>query len=126
MEIRQQIEVGATPDEVYDTLMSSEKFAAFTETAAEIDPSEGGSFSCFDEQITGSQLENIAGELIVQSWRVSFWPEGVSSTVRIELSASQDGTTLSLTHSDFPDDMLEHLEPGWHHKYWEPLKAYFA
>jgi activator of HSP90 ATPase len=126
MEIKQQIDVRATPDEIYDTLMSSEKFAAFTDAAAEIDPSVGGKFSCFDGQITGTQLENIAGELIVQSWRVSFWPEGVFSNVRIELSASEDGTTLSLTHSDFPADMLEHLEPGWHHKYWDPLKAYFA
>ena len=126
MEIRQQIEVGATPDEVYDTLMSSEKFAAFTDAAAEIDPSAGGAFSCFDGQITGIQLENIAGELVVQSWRVSFWPQGVFSNVRIELSASQGGTTLNLTHSDFPADMLEHLEPGWHNKYWKPLIAYFA
>jgi len=126
MEIKQQVEIGAKPDEVYETLMSSERFAAFTDAAAEIDPSEGGSFSCFDGQITGIQLENIAGELIVQSWRVSFWPEGVFSTVRIELSANQDGTTLNLTHSDFPADMLEHLEPGWHNKYWESLKTYFA
>ena len=126
MQIKQQIEFRATPDEIYDTLMSSEKFAAFTDAAAEIDPSEGGTFSCFDGQITGIQLENISGELIVQSWRVSFWPEGVSSTVRIELGASQDGTTLILRHSDFPADMLEHLEPGWHTKYWEPLKTYFA
>ncbi len=126
MEIKQQIDVRATPDEIYDTLMSSEKFAVFTDAAAEIDASEGGKFSCFDGQITGTQLENIAGELIVQSWRVSLWPEGASSTVRIELSASQDGTTLNLTHSDFPADMLEHLEPGWHHKYWDPLIAYFA
>ena len=126
MEIKQQIEVSATPVEIYDTLMSSEKFAAFTDAAAEIDASEGGMFSCFDGQITGTQLENIAGELIVQSWRVSFWPEGVLSTVRIELSASKDGTTLNLTHSDFPANMLEHLEPGWHHKYWDPLKAYFS
>jgi len=126
MVIKQQIDVRATPDEVYDALMSSEKFAAFTDAAAEIDPSEGGDFSCFDGQITGIQLENIAGELIVQSWRVSFWPEGVFSTVRIEMTASQDGTTLNLTHSDFPADMLEHLEPGWHNKYWKPLIAYFA
>ncbi len=126
MEIKQQIDVRATPNEIYDTLMSSEKFAAFTETAAEIDPSVGGKFSCFDGQITGIQLENSAGELIVQSWRVSFWPEGVFSNVRIEMSASQDGTTLNLTHSEFPADMLEHLEPGWHNKYWDPLKAYFA
>lgn len=126
MEIKQQIDVRATPDEVYDALMSSEKFAAFTDAATEIDPSKGGDFSCFDGQITGIQLENIAGELIVQSWRVSFWPEGVFSTVRIEMTASQDGTTLNLTHSDFPADMLEHLEPGWHNKYWKPLIAYFA
>jgi len=39
MEIKQQIDVRATPAEIYDTLMSSEKFAAFTDAAAEIDPS---------------------------------------------------------------------------------------
>ena len=39
MEIKQQIDVRATPAEIYDTLMSSEKFATFTDAAAEIDPS---------------------------------------------------------------------------------------
>jgi len=27
-------------------------------------------------------------------------------------------------NAGFPADAAEHLEPGWHKMYWEPLKAY--
>ncbi len=124
MGITQTITITATPDEVYDALMSSEKFAALTGAPAEIDAEDGGEFSCFGGQITGRQIENIAGKQILQTWRAGPWPDDVNSTVRIELQANRDDTTITLTQSDFPDEMTEHLEDGWHKMYWQPLKAY--
>jgi len=122
--ISQSISFKASPAKVYEAIISAEQFGDVTGAAAEISSDEGGEFSCFGGQITGRHIELIPDERIVQAWRVKAWPEGVFSEVRFDLSASGDATTLELTQTGYPDDAAEHLEPGWHKMYWEPLKAY--
>jgi activator of HSP90 ATPase len=124
MTISQSIAIKASPAKVYEALISAEQFGEITGAPAEISSDEGGAFSCFGGQITGRHIELIPDERIVQAWRVKAWPEGVFSEVRFDLSASGDATTLELTQTGYPDDAAEHLEPGWHKMYWEPLKAY--
>ena len=126
MTIRQSITIKASPAKVYEALISAEKFSEATDAPAEIASDEGGEFSCFGGQITGRHIELIPDQRIVQSWRVKAWPEGVFSEVRFELSESGDTTTLELTQTGYPDDAAQHLEPGWHKMYWEPLKTYLA
>ncbi len=124
MTINQSITINASAAKFYEALISAEHFSEVTGAPAEISSDEGGEFSCFGGQITGRHIELIPGERIVQSWRVKAWPEGVYSEVRFELSESGDTTTLELTQTGYPDDAAEHLEPGWHKMYWQPLKAY--
>ena len=124
MTISQSITIKASAAKVYQAIISAEQFSEVTGAPAEIASDEGGEFSCFGGQITGRHLELIPDERIVQAWRVKAWPEGVFSEVKFDLSESGDETTLELTHTGYPDDAAEHLEPGWHKMYWEPLKAY--
>ena len=124
MTISQSITIKASPAKVYQALISAEQFSKVTGAPADISSDEGGEFSCFGGQITGRHIELIPDQRIVQSWRVKAWPEGVYSEVSFELSESGDTTTLELTQTGYPDDAAEHLEPGWHKMYWEPLKAY--
>ena len=124
MTISQSISINASAAKVYQALISAEQFGEVTGSPAEISSDEGGEFSCFGGQITGRHIELSPEQRIVQDWRVKAWPEGVYSEVRFDLSASGDATTLELTHTGYPDDAAEHLEPGWHKMYWEPLKAY--
>ncbi len=126
MTISQSISIKASPANVYQAIISAEQFSEVTGAPAEISPDEGGAFSCFGGQITGRHIELIPGQRIVQAWRVIAWPEGVYSEVKFDLSESGDTTTLELTHTGYPDDAAEHLEPGWHKMYWEPLKAYLS
>ena len=124
MTISQSISINASAAKVYQALISAEQFSEVTGAPADIASDEGGEFSCFGGQITGRHIELIPEQRIIQAWRVKAWPEGVFSEVRFDLNASGDATTLELTHTGYPDDAAEHLEPGWHKMYWEPLKAY--
>ena len=124
MTIRQSITIKASPARVYEAIISADQFSEVTGAPAEISSDEGGEFSCFGGQITGRHIELSPEQRIVQDWRVKAWPEGVYSEVRFELSASGDATTLELTHTGYPEGSAEHLEPGWHKMYWQPLKAY--
>lgn len=124
MTITQTITIRTSPEKVYEALMSADQFSEVTGAAAGISSEAGGAFSCFGGLIVGRHIELLPNERIVQAWRVDMWPEGVYSVVRLNISESGGTTTLELVHTGYPEGAAEHLEPGWHKKYWDPLKTY--
>ena len=125
-QIHQEVTFAATPERVYKALTDSREFAAFTDAVAEISSHEGGAFTCFGGFVLGRNVELVANTRVVQAWRVSNWPEGVYSIVRFELRADGEGAKLVLSQDGVPDDAVAHVDPGWHQKYWEPLRKYLA
>jgi len=123
--IHQEVDFQASPKLIYETLLDSKQFAAFSGFPAEIDRQPGGAFKCFGGIITGRNIELVPNKRIVQAWRSS-WPEGIYSIVKFELKEQGTGTRLILDHSGFPDGTMEHLEEGWKSHYWEPLRKYLS
>ncbi len=125
MSIHQEIIFPAGSSDVYRALTDSSEFARFTGAPADIDAVEGGAFLCFGTFISGRNIELVPGRRIVQAWRVFNWPEGVYSIVRFELSEADGQTRLVMDQSGVPEDAVQHVDPGWGHKYWEPLRKVF-
>jgi activator of HSP90 ATPase len=131
--IHQEVYFGVAPEQLYQTLLSAEKFSActkksfdmFTASSAHIDAMEGGLFSLFDGHIVGRILELVPGRRIVEAWRVVDWPEGVYSIARFELKPQGPGTQLIFDHVGFPEGLKEHLASGWQQHYWDALGRYF-
>ncbi|HZS44782.1 MAG TPA: SRPBCC family protein [Blastocatellia bacterium] len=126
MSIHQEVNFNAQPERIYEALLSSATFSKATGAPSEISDDAGGGFSCFGGQITGRNIELVPNQRIVQAWRVGAWPEGLYSIVRFEFKKEGSGTRLVLDHTGFPEDNRQHLEPGWHKMYWEPLRNFLA
>jgi activator of HSP90 ATPase len=124
--LHQEIELNATPERIFNMLLDSKPFAAFTGMPATIDPSPGGAFNTFGGLIEGRNVELIPNRRIVQAWRPTHWDAGVYSIVHFELKAASSGTALVLDHTGFPEGEFDHLDPGWTLRYWNPLKKYLA
>jgi activator of HSP90 ATPase len=125
--VHQEIEVAASPERIYDSYMDSKRHAAFTANGdADISRDAGGAFSCHGGAIVGRNLELVPNRRIVQAWRVADWDEGVYSVVRLELKPEGDGTRIVLDHWGLPEGSEEHIDSGWHTRYWDPLKKYLA
>ena len=124
--IHYALALNATPERVYSALTDAAKFAQVTGLPAEIGIEAGGAFSCFGGMIEGRHIELLPNKRIVQAWRVKTWEPGVYSIVKFELKADGDGTRLWFEHVGFPPEHRAHLDPGWHVKYWEPLRQYLA
>jgi activator of HSP90 ATPase len=121
--IRQEVTFIASPERVYDILMSNEQFSKATGGApTDIHTEEGGTFSCFGGMILGRNIELVPNKRIVQAWRVANWEEGVYSIVKFEFKEQGSGTVLVFDHSAFPEGQGEHLASGWHTNYWEPIE----
>ncbi len=123
-QIHQEITFKSAPGRVYRALTDSRKFATFTGADAKISAEEGGEFSCFGTFVVGRNVQLVTDKRIVQAWRVFNWPEGVYSIVRFELSAEGGQTKLILDQDGVPDDAVQHVDGGWEHKYWQPLRKY--
>lgn len=124
--IHQEVVFKASPKRIYEALMSDREHSAFTGGPAEISRDVGGPFSLHGGQVVGRHIELVPNTRIVQAWRVSTWEDGVYSIVKFELQGQGSETRLVLDHSSFPEEAREHLDGGWHARYWEPLRAYLA
>src|SRR5258707_12370884 len=95
--LHQEVDFKATPQRIYQALLSSNDFAAFTGAPAEIDPKPGGAFSLFGGRVVGRNVELVPNQRIVQAWRViADFPEGVYTLVKFELKPPASQTTVLL------------------------------
>jgi activator of HSP90 ATPase len=124
--LHEEIVYKATPQRIYDALLDSKQFAAFSGMPAEIDSKAGGAFTLFGGMIVGRIVELIPNQRIVEAWRPTHWDPGFYSMVKFELKANGPETTLVLDHSGFPEGDYDHLESGWKSHYIDPLKKYLA
>jgi activator of HSP90 ATPase len=125
--IHQEVHFKVEPRRIYEALLESKQFTAFSGgRAAEIHREVGGTFSLFAGHIIGRNLELVPNRLIVQAWRVVPWPEGIYSIARFELLSEASGSRLMFDHTGFPSELAEHLLSGWNENYWTPLQKYLA
>jgi activator of HSP90 ATPase len=124
--LHQEIEIKASRKRIYEALLDSKQFAAFTGMPAEIDRAAGGAFSIFGGLVTGRNVELVADERIVQAWRPADWDAGVFTLVKFELKDWASQTKLVLDHTGFPEGNFRHLDIGWYLRYWEPLRKFLA
>jgi uncharacterized protein YndB with AHSA1/START domain len=119
--------IPASPQEIYDAWLDSIGHSEMTGGAAEMSDEIGAEISAWDGYISGRNLELVPGERIVQSWRTTkFSDEHEDSIITVTLEELDDGTLLTLVHSNVPDDHRSYEEGGWHSRYFEPMQAYFA
>ena len=124
--LHQEVQFKATPQRIYEVLLDSKQFAAFTGMPAEIDPKPGGALKIFGGLVVARNIELIPDQRIVQAWRSEGWDKGVYSIVRFELKAHGQETLLLLDHTGFQEGKFDSLNAGWPPRYWNPLKKFLA
>jgi activator of HSP90 ATPase len=120
--IRQSVIFKASPHEVFEALMDSNKHSEFTGEKASISREVGGEFIAYGEYIKGVNLELVPDKKIVQSWRGNDWPEGHYSRVTFFLDEVKEGTRLTFTQTGVPDEHYDEISQGWYDFYWTPMK----
>ena len=123
----QTVDLSAPPDEVYRAYMMPARHAEFTGGAAEIDGRVGGHMTAWNGYISGEFLQLEEGRRIVQSWRTTEWPAGYGdSKLELTFTPTDQGTRITMVHSNVPAQQAHRYEDGWKSSYWEPLKKYLS
>jgi len=124
--LHQEVAIKAEARRIYEAILDSKQFAAFSGLAADIDRKPGGAFTMFGGQIEGRNVELTPNTCVVQAWRPSHWEPSVYSIVRFDFKAQDGGTLVVLDHKGFPAGDYDHLYSGWTSHYFNPLKKFLA
>jgi activator of HSP90 ATPase len=124
--LHQEIPLNTTPQRIYEILLDSKQFAAFTGMPADIDPKPGGTFFMFSKMIEGRNIELLENQRIVQAWRPAHWDKGIYSIAKFDLKPQGSAVLVVLDHSSFPEGEYDHLVFGWNSHYWDPLEKYLS
>lgn len=113
------IDIRATPDEVFDYLVTPAGLTSWMGQYAELEPFQGGRFAVdiAGSPIRGRYLEVQRPERVTVSWGVAGsaeFPVG-SSTVTFVLTATEHGTRVDLHHRDLPESHAVGHRDGWEH-----------
>ena len=120
-------QVGASPQEVFDAWMSSEGHSAMTGGQAHVDPHVGGSFDAWNDYIHGTTIALEPPNRVVQTWRsANFGDDDADSQIDVTFVASDEGTLVTVRHSNVPEGDLGYENGGWQQSYFTPMRAYFA
>jgi activator of HSP90 ATPase len=122
--LHQESSFRGSAQRLYEVLLSSKQFTAFSGAPAEIDATAGGAFSMFGGLIVGRNVELVPTQRIVQAWRPTHWNPGIYSIVRFDLKPDGPQTLIVLDHTGFPEGEFDNLAHGWKSHYWEPLAKF--
>jgi activator of HSP90 ATPase len=120
-------ELPARPDEIFRAWLDEGTHAAMVGASARIVPEIGGEFQVWDGYITGRTLALDPPRRIVQAWRTTeFSASDPDSRLELILEPSQEGTRLTLRHTDIPEGQGSNYEEGWESNYFSPMRTYFS
>ena len=118
--------IPASPDVIYDAWLNSEEHSQMTGGIAKVSAQLGDMFEAWDGYIQGKNLELEKSKRILQSWRTSEFKEAEKdSLLEILFDAKDDGTRVTIRHSDLPDHGMQYQQ-GWIDSYLKPMKEYFG
>jgi len=119
--------IPASTRQIFDAWLDSLAHSEMTGSKANMSNEVGSNVSAWGGYITGRNLELVPGERIVQSWRTAqFVEEHEDSIITVTLEETENGTLLTLVHSNVPDDQMSYEQGGWEQHYFRPMKKYFA
>ena len=119
--------IPASAHDIYTAWLDSLAHSEMTGGKANISDEPGAEFSAWGGYISGHNLELVPGKRIVQAWRTTkFAEDHPDSIVTIDLDELDEGTLLTLTHSNVPDSHIGYEQGGWQEHYFEPMIAYFS
>ncbi|MFY0642849.1 MAG: SRPBCC domain-containing protein [Bacteroidia bacterium] len=126
MEFTIKAHINASPKDVYEAWLSSDKHSKMTGGLAQISSNVGESYTAWDGYIEGRNILLQTNERIVQSWRTSeFHVEEEDSQLEIILEDHNGETELTLIHTNVPEHGEQYIQ-GWEDNYFLPMNEFFS
>jgi len=119
---------------VFSCFVDPGRVSAYTQSAADISDDIGKKFSLMHGCITGSNVDVVRDEKIVQKWRLKDWPEDAFSSVTILFAQVNDSTArVTVSQSNIPlvdshgnEGVIAQTKAGWTSNFFDRIKMVFG
>jgi uncharacterized protein YndB with AHSA1/START domain len=123
-DIKQYFILPADPESVYLALTNPATIQLWTGAVAIMSTIPGSAFSLWDGDITGTNLEFIRNQKIVQQW--DFDGQEDASIVTIKIHPHKSGSSVELRHVNIPDEAYDEMLQGWSEMYFGALEEFYS
>lgn len=113
-------------EELYRALTLPEMVSAFTRSPATVELENGGRFTMFGGNITGTFVSIRPDEELKQRWRSKNWPDEHYSEVSLTIEEKEDHTLLIVKQTGIPESDYERTLNGWKDIYFKGIKQAFG
>ncbi len=118
LEVTATTRIAAPPEVVFPYFTDPALICTWLTETADLDPRPGGIFAVNPGRpAQGTYVAVEPPHRVVFTWGIpddATLPPG-ASTVEVVLAADGDGTVVTLTHSDLPEDHRPSHQQGWNH-----------
>jgi len=121
------VKIPVSPEQLYKDWLDSDAHTNFTGGEAIIDSSLNGSYTAWDNYISGKNLELEPHTRILQSWRTTEFDESdEDSMLEITFEPAGKACILHLKHWNIPEGQGSRYKTGWEEHYFDPMKEYYS
>jgi activator of HSP90 ATPase len=115
--------INAEPSDVYAALTNPYTIELWSGYPALISTEPGSEFSLWEGDISGKMLEAIPGKKVVEQWY--FGDQTEESIVTITIHPKGENSSVTVEHTNIPDDDFENIAEGWREYYFDAISTFF-
>jgi len=120
---KKTFKINAEPSDVYAALTNPFTIELWSGYPAKMSTEPGSEFSLWEGDIEGKNLEFIPDRKIVQEWY--FGDQQEKSIVTINIFPDRDDSSVTVEHSNIPDDEFKNISEGWKEHYFDAITNFF-
>ncbi len=115
--------INAEPSDVYSALTNPYTIELWSGYPSQMNTEPGSDFSLWEGDITGKNIEFIQDRKVVQQWY--FGDQSEESIVTIIISNDGGNSTVTVEHTNIPDDDFDDMAEGWREYYMGAIVSFF-
>lgn len=120
---KKTFKINAEPSDVYSALTNPYTIALWTGYDAIMSTEPGSEFSLWEGDITGKNIEFVENKKLVQEWY--FGDQAVPSVVTISIFPDRENSSVTVEHTNIPDDEFDSIAEGWSEYYIGAISVFF-
>jgi activator of HSP90 ATPase len=115
--------INAEPSDVYSALINPFTIELWSGYPAVMSTEPGSEFSLWEGDIAGKNIEFVENRKVVQNWY--FGDQEVDSVVTITIAPDRENSTVTVEHTNIPDDEFDDIAEGWREYYIGAISTFF-
>lgn len=115
MTFKKTFRINAEPSDIYSAITNPYTIELWSGYKAEMSTVPGSEFSLWEGDIEGKNIEFIQDRKVVQEWY--FGDQSEKSIVTISIFPDKDNSSVTVEHTNIPDDEYENIAEGWREYY---------